>query len=63
MNLYDLDRRRRALMDLPPYLPADLIMSLTEGDLDRLYAASTMGRETYYTILERILARTENKRS
>jgi hypothetical protein len=59
--LYTLERRRCALMELPPTLPADVIMRLTERDLDRLYAASLSGKDAYYACLAGIVQRQERR--
>jgi hypothetical protein len=56
---HKLQQRVAALHALPVTLPAELVVGLTNAELDRLYVAELMGRLAYLHTLEKIVWRRE----
>jgi hypothetical protein len=50
-----LERRMAAMRDLPLPIPALVVVSMTDEDLDRLDAAADT--DTYWTVLNEIVTR------
>jgi hypothetical protein len=55
---YILRRRARVLHELPKMLPASVVMSLTEGDVDALDLAQD--RSAYWRTLNAIVTRLQS---